>query len=102
MHPLLHEKAVQPFVPADYWTDRSPVTLGQEFGQRVHGVYTSRDSAVMTEFQGDATSLQQDFREGHKASSSLLCLSKEFQIMRPSGRHVTVSLFHFQATSQYK
>lgn len=48
MYPLLHEKAVQTFVPADYWTDSLPVTVGQEFRQRVHGVYTSRDSAVMT------------------------------------------------------
>lgn len=46
VYPLLHEKAVQTFVPADYWTDRSPVTLGQEFGQRAYRFYTSRDSAV--------------------------------------------------------
>lgn len=70
---------------------------------REHTDFTLAEILLLTiYFHGDATSLQQHFREGRWASSILLCLSKECHVMRPSGRWEKISLFHFQAISQYK
>lgn len=62
MYHLLHEKAVQPFVPVDHLGQVDCLSLlGRNLGIECM-IYTSSDSAVVTLFQGDATSSHSGFQ----------------------------------------